>query len=153
MEVQVIHRLSAFFSAVNDNPEPLVELQLLSKFLHGLEHGLENGPAGGLTLTQMRNVRHRYNQNMRRSLRLDIAKGHDVVVAVHDIGRELPADNYAEQARVIHYVKHSHYVGFFRLSSFSTRESGDACPLTDYRKRRFAPCAASVKAGLAGLYS
>lgn len=100
--MQVFNRLSALFSAVNNNPEPLFEFQLIGKFLNGSENGLESGSAGGLSCAQMGDVRYRYNKDMNRSLRLNIAKRHDVGVAVHDVRGDLSLNDFAEQAMIFH---------------------------------------------------
>lgn len=100
--MQVFNRLSALFSAVYNNPEPLFEFQLIGKFLNGSENGLESGSGGGFSFAQVGNVRYRYNKNMNRCLRLDIAERHDVGVAVHDVRGDLSLDDFAEQTMIFH---------------------------------------------------
>jgi len=61
-------------------------------------------------------VRGRHQQDMGRSLRIDVAERHDVVVPVHLVCRNLPGNNLAEQT-VIAVVRHVGQLNCARVDS------------------------------------
>jgi len=63
----------------------------------------------GVVLTDLRergDVLLRDQQDVRRRLRLDVAEPQDRVGLVHDVGRDLPDDDLAEEAVGIEGVAH-----------------------------------------------
>src|ERR1700727_4096061 len=105
VHVQMKHRLSRAGSHVEDGAVSLFDVALAGNL-----GGREMAAADDLRISrlgffQSRKVFFRNDQNMCRSLRIDVFEGEDVIVFVNFLGGNFAADDTAEKAVGIAHIK------------------------------------------------
>jgi len=95
--MQVKNGLSGICALVDDHAVSPGEAELLRNHLRRVKQIFVISLIR--KLREARNLLARNDQNMHRSLRLDIPKGHHVVVLIHNVSRNLALDDLGEQGR------------------------------------------------------
>lgn len=98
VQVQVPHRLSAFFSAIDDKSIPSFRQAFILGYARGGEHQMAHGvlvPRG--QFTQAADVLLGYEQNMGRGLGVNIPEGQEVFIVVNFRTWYFPSNDIAEK--------------------------------------------------------
>ena len=97
MEVDVKHRLASFAVAVEEGAVPSVGVALLLR--NGgctPDHFADERIVSRGKVVERRDVTSRDDENMERSLRVEILKGHEPIILIDDRRRNLPGRNSTE---------------------------------------------------------
>src|SRR5438045_3947741 len=99
MAVNMIDALPAVFIAIkNDTITGLIDLFIFSDLLRGGDHFAGDTGIGFWNVIQSRNRRFRCDNDMNRSLRIDISEGDDVSVFIYNVRRDLVSNNFFENS-------------------------------------------------------
>jgi hypothetical protein len=99
MQVQVVHRLSALGSRVDDGSIPSFRYAFVARETSREEKDLaQQGSVALVRRVQRREMLAWYDEDMHRCFRIDVAKRNEPLARVDDRGRNLSRDDPAEDA-------------------------------------------------------
>ena len=97
--MDVVHALPPIGSAVDDCPIAAFETKVRSDFSDDTKQVSHQPGIAVFEIVQRSDLFFRDDENVRRSLTIDIAESQCLVVLVDDVGGDFPVDNLREDRR------------------------------------------------------